>query len=87
MPPLFDLTDTVAVSVMAAEGVLLAALIALVGHLFKRMADLESANASTWNARETDAITKRKLGDHIDTLEDHIRADKGPPPPPRPVGI
>jgi hypothetical protein len=84
---MFDLPDTLAVAVITAQGVLLAAFAAVLGHVWKRIADLESSQRELWRARESDAVTKRALGSHIDVLEDHIWQDKGPPPPPRPVGI
>lgn len=36
---------------------------------------------------ESDARTKRAMGDHIDLLEHHIWQQKPPPPPPRPPGV
>lgn len=87
MPPLFDLNDSIALAVISAEGVLLVAIIALLGHVWKRVSDLEGAYGVLWKDRESDALTKRAQGDFIDLLEDHIWRDKGPPPPRRPVGV
>ncbi len=87
MAPLFDLSDSIALGVISAEGVLLVAIIALLGHVWKRVSDLEAAQAGLWTARETDALTKRAQGDHIDALEAHIWQRKGPPPPARPAGV
>lgn len=86
MPPLFDLPDWIALAVISAEGAVLVALVALIGHIGKRVSDLEASYASLWRDREADAITKRTQGDHIDILEAHIWARKPPPPPPRPAG-
>jgi len=82
-----DLSVTLVVGVMSAGGVMAVVLVTLVGHLLKRVADLEAGQLAIWAARENDAITKRAQGDHIDVLEDHIWKGKGPPPPPRPVGV
>lgn len=68
-------------------GVLITAGIAMQGHLLKRITDLETDHRELWRLRECDAVTKRNAGDHIDTLEAHIWAGLGPPPPPRPVGV
>lgn len=61
-------------------GAVFATLAAMMGHLWKRVTDLEAL-------REKDALTKRAQGDHIDVLEAHIWAGKPPPPPARPVGV
>ena len=60
----------------------------------KRIKDLEDRDAmweqrcnTLWQTREADAIVKRRMGDHIDVLEDHIHKQLPPPPPPRPAGI
>lgn len=78
-------------AVISAMAVLIAAIIAaaigLFGHLWKRITDLEQAHVQLWQLREQDALVKRAAGDHIDVLEDHIRAGKPPPPPPRPPGV
>jgi len=87
MQPLFDLPDAIALAVISAEGVIMVVLVALIGHIWKRLTDLENNYATAWDAREADAITKRKQGDHIDVLEAHIWDRKPPPPPPRPVGV
>lgn len=87
MPPLFDLPDTILLAVISAGAVVAGALVGLIGHVWKRVADLEAGYASLWAAREADAITKRAQGDHIDVLEDHIWKHKPPPPPPRPAGV
>lgn len=52
-----------------------------------RIATLEARTDNLWAAREADALVKRAQGDHIDALEDWIRAGKPPPPPPRPPGV
>lgn len=85
MPPLFDIPDGVSLGIISAEGVILMVLLGLVGTLWKRITDIENNYGSLWKDRESDAIKKRQLGDHIDVLEAHIWADKGPPPPPRPA--
>lgn len=54
---------------------------------YERIAVLEGRVDDLEGKRQADALTKRKLGDHIDLLEAHIWDDKGPPPPPRPDGI
>ncbi len=87
MQPLFDVSDSIALGVISAEGVLLVAIIALLGHVWKRVSDLESSYGVLWKEREADALTKRAQGDHIDTLEAHIWERKGPPPPKRPPGV
>ena len=87
MPPLFDIPDAMAVAVISAEGAVLVAVVGLLGHLLTRVTSLENSQRELWKLREADALTKRALGDHIDALEEHIRADKGPPPPPRPAGV
>lgn len=87
MPPLFDLPDTILLAVITAGTVVAGALVGLVGHIWKRVADLEASYSSLWSAREADAITKRKQGDHIDVLEAHIWRGDPPPPPPRPPGV
>lgn len=78
-------------AVIAGGAVIMAAALTLagviLGHLFKRMSDLELAHAQLWQAREADALIKRAAGDHIDVLEAHIWARKEPPPPCRPAGI
>lgn len=71
---------TIVVGYMAATGV-------LIGHLWGRLGTLEANRDELFRLREQDALTKRAQGDHIDTLEDHIRQELGPPPPPRPPGV
>lgn len=78
---------------VAIGGTFMTAVIALAGSWFitrgdrQRLGVLEARTDSLWAAREADALIKRAQGDHIDTLEDHIRAGKPPPPPPRPTGV
>lgn len=60
---------------------------AFAGALSARVASLEQRLAESDEKREADAITKRRMGDHIDVLESHIWKGLGPPPPPRPDGI
>jgi hypothetical protein len=78
-------------AVIAGGAVIMAAALTLagviLGHLFKRMSDLEVAHAQLWAAREADALIKRAAGDHIDVLEHHIWEGLPPPPPCRPVGV
>lgn len=85
--PLFDLNDGLALGIISAEGVLLVAGVALLGHVWKRLTDVEAEQRQLWAAREGDAVTKRAMGDHIDVLEDHIWQRKPPPPPSRPPGV
>lgn len=87
MAPLFDIPDAIALAVITAQGVGLLGGAAVLGHVWKRLSDLEANQRELWGLREADAVTKRKLGDHIDVLEDHIWKGKGPPPPPRPEGV
>lgn len=59
--------------------------------LEERVDNLVDTRIEDWNkyqAKHTaDAVTKRKMGDHIDQLEAHIWAKKSPPPPKRPDDI
>ncbi len=57
---------------------------AALGDLFDRV---QARVGMLEEKRRVDALTMRRMGDHIDTLESHIRDDLGPPPPPRPEGI
>lgn len=52
-----------------------------------RIATLEARVDTLWEQREEDAITRRRMGDHIDVLESHIWNQLPPPPPPRPEGL
>lgn len=52
-----------------------------------RIAALEARVDSLESKRREDAVLIRRMGDHIDTLEDHIRQGKPPPPPTRPEGV
>ena len=54
---------------------------------WSRINSLETRVGELEGKRQVDALTKRAMGDHIDVLEDHIRAGKPPPPPPRPPGV
>lgn len=85
-----DLEPTLS-TVIAGGAVVMAAALTLLGvilgHLVKRVADLEATHADLWTARESDALVKRAAGDHIDLLEAHIWARKDPPPPCRPKGV
>lgn len=79
------------VSLLASGGLLVVGILtavgAILGHLWKRVTDLEAARDALFKLREDDALVKRAQGDHIDVLEAHIWARKDPPPPPRPVGV
>ena len=55
--------------------------------MMNRITALETRVNELEDKRRADAILIRRQGDHIDTLEDHIRAGKPPPPPERPDGI
>ncbi|MDR2975302.1 MAG: hypothetical protein LBV00_11440 [Propionibacteriaceae bacterium] len=59
----------------------------LTERLQERVAELDDRVTELEDKRRTDALTMRGMGDHIDRLERHIWASKGPPPPPRPPGL
>lgn len=59
----------------------------MVGPSLVRLTEAEAQITALWKAREEDAKVKRVMGDHIDTLEDHIWKGRPAPPPPRPEGI
>ena len=78
-------------AVLAAAATVMAAILALVGvmvgQLYGRISTLEKEITELWDARRADAVVIRRLGDHIDVLEDHIWKRLPPPPPQRPDGI
>lgn len=55
--------------------------------LAARVSSLEDRVVMYETKAERDAITKRRMGDHIDVLEAHIWQGKPPPPPPRPAEL
>ncbi len=59
----------------------------LINGLQKRVNGLEARVDMLEGKRREDALLIRRMGDHIDTLESHIRDELGPPPPPRPEGV
>lgn len=87
---------------LAAIGVVLSAVLALlgvlIGHLWKRIRDLEAdsrrlvsdlddAKRDLHNEIVSAWSTRQRMDNHINQLEYHIWQEKPPPPPPRPDGI
>ncbi|MDZ5077858.1 MULTISPECIES: hypothetical protein [unclassified Nesterenkonia] len=88
-------------AIISLTGVILTVMAATQGHLWSRLKQAEDKAEQVrahsleqdrrigelWDKRREDAVVIRLLGDHIDTLEDHIRDRREPPPPPRPEGL
>ncbi|MDR1266707.1 MAG: hypothetical protein LBK42_14410 [Propionibacteriaceae bacterium] len=78
---------SVCAAILASRSQTMAVLSGLTKTLQDRVAELEAQVRDLWDERRKDAGLIRRMGDHIDVLEDHIRQEKGPPPPPRPEGL
>lgn len=61
--------------------------VGFIAQLITRVGSLESQVRELWDLREKDATIKRRQGDHIDLLENHIWQQLPPPPPPRPADV
>ncbi|GAB3192195.1 hypothetical protein [Nesterenkonia suensis] len=78
------MTEPAFVAILGVLGVILTALVAMMGHLYKRVHDMQREIDMLVKARSTAWENRVLLDNHIDALEDHIRNDIGPPPPARP---